>query len=71
MRWRVVENKTCGERCDECRRDGHECLRRWYVIDDGRPVGVDSLVASGFTCREEAEAYVKYPEIQQHPQPRH
>jgi hypothetical protein len=70
MRWRVVENKTCRERCDECCYGGHECLRRWSIIDDDCPVG-DRLIASGFTCRQEAEAYVWYPELQQCPQPRH
>jgi hypothetical protein len=28
-------------------------------------------VAYGFMNREEAEAYVLYPEVSQHPQPRH
>lgn len=70
MRWRVVENKGCPERCDECHRGGHDCLRRWSVIDDDGREG-DQLVAYGFTSREEAEAYVLYPEARRHPQPRH
>jgi hypothetical protein len=68
--WRVVENKTCAERCDACRGLGCECVWRWCVVDDdGRPG--DSLVAHAFMSREEAEAYVLYPEVRRHPQPRH
>ena len=70
MRWRVVENPTCPKRCERCEHDGHDCLWRWFVIDDDGPPG-DQLVAFGFTRREEAEAYLLYPEMRQHPQPRH
>jgi hypothetical protein len=62
MAWRVIENTTCRERCDRCRSDGSECDWRWCVIDDDC-TGLDSLVAYGFSCREEAEAYVRYPEV--------
>jgi hypothetical protein len=61
MRWRVV--KGCPESCETCRRDGHDCVR-WYIVDDDCP-DEDGLVAFGFTCREEAEAYVWYPEVRQ------
>jgi hypothetical protein len=67
MRWRVVENKPCRERCDGCRRIGCECAFRWSVVDDYD----GERVAYGFESREEAEAYVQYPEVRQHPQPRH
>jgi hypothetical protein len=70
MVWRLSENPTCREPCDACRRDGHECLRRWAVIDDECRRD-DSLVAFGFTSKAEAEAYIRYPEVQRHPQPRH
>jgi hypothetical protein len=67
---RVVENKPCRKRCDECRRIGGECALRWTVIDDDCRQE-DGLVAYGFESREEAEAYIRYPEVQQYPQPRH
>ena len=70
MRWRVVESKSCPERCDECLRVGGECAWRWSVVDDDGREG-DKLVAYGFESREEAEAYVLYPEARRHPQPRH
>jgi hypothetical protein len=59
MRWRVV--KGCPELCELCRRDKHDCVR-WYVVDDDCP-SEDGIVALGFTCRKEAEAYVFYPEV--------
>jgi len=70
MTWRVVES-SCSERCDACLRTGSECDWRWCVVDDDFPPGVDRLVAYGFMSRAEAEAYVRYPETRQHPQPRH
>jgi hypothetical protein len=75
MTKRVIDNGSCPKRCDECRRDGHECLWRWSVVDDdvdpNDEANYRGLVANGFTSREEAEAYVLYPEVRQHPQPRH
>jgi len=77
MVWRVVDNKGCPKQCDDCRRDGHDCVWRWLVIEtDGYVKGEsvianDCLVAYGFMNREEAEAYILYPEVSEYPQPRH